>query len=140
MERLCPRCNRLIPEGARFCQGCGFEVAAPAPNFGGPAYSRPHPPIKNYLVESIIVTAICCLPLGIVALLHSLRVDNEIARGDYASAQRSADLAKKYSIWGAAGYFIFVGAVFVFALLLALFSEPRFEPDDTLIPPSVREL
>jgi len=109
-------------------------MTAAGPYFGA------QPPIKNYLVESIIVTAICCLPLGIVALLHSLRVDNEIARGDYAAAQRSADLAKKYSIWGAAGYFILVGAVFVFALLVALLSRPKFEPHDMHVPPSVRDL
>lgn len=66
---VCPRCNRSNPEGARFCQGCGFEMSAPPPNFGGTTYVGGAPPVKNYLVESIVVTAVCCLPLGIVALL-----------------------------------------------------------------------
>ncbi len=115
-------------------------MAAPPPNFGGPTYASPHMPIKNYLVESIIVTTICCLPLGIVALLHSVRVDNDIARGDYAAAQRAADLAKKYSIWGAVCYFIMVGVVIIVAILMVVLTDPMPQHEDMPVPPSVRDL
>jgi len=115
-------------------------MAAPPPNFGGPTYTRPYPPIKNYLVESIIVTCLCCLPLGIVALLHSLRVDNEVAVGDFAAAQRSADLAKKYSIWGAASYLALIAVAFLIVIVAALFSKPTFVRPDMNVPPSVRDL
>lgn len=37
---LCPNCQKELPSEARFCDGCGYAVSAPAPE---PAYSEPIP-------------------------------------------------------------------------------------------------
>jgi hypothetical protein len=130
----------MNPVEARFCQGCGFELTGSTQHSGGqwvpPAQ---HQPIKNYLVESILVTTLCCLPFGIVALLNSVRVDTEVARGDYAAANRSAEAAKKYSIWGAVSQLVIYFLVIVIAMIAAILTEPR-PAERHEIPPSLREL
>ena len=57
-------------------------------------------PPDNNLVWAIICTVLCCLPLGIVAIIKSTKVKELWLQGDHAGAQKAADDAKKYSIWG----------------------------------------
>lgn len=57
-------------------------------------------PPDNNLVWAIICTVLCCLPLGIVAIIKSTKVKELWLSGDHAGAQKAADDAKKYSIWG----------------------------------------
>lgn len=59
-------------------------------------------PPDNNLVWAIICTVLCCLPLGIVAIIKSTKVKELWAQGDQAGAQKAAADAKKYSIWGMA--------------------------------------
>ena len=61
------------------------------------------PPMKpdNYLVWAILSTILCCLPLGIVAIVYSSKVDGLYNQGDYAGAQEAADNAKKWAMWSA---------------------------------------
>ena len=59
-------------------------------------------PPDNNLVWAIICTVLCCLPLGIVAIIKSTKVKELWAQGDHAGAQKAASDAKKYSIWGMA--------------------------------------
>lgn len=73
------------------------------------------PPPKNWLVESILVTIFCCMPLGIVAIINAANVNSRLAVGDFAGAQEaSANAGKwvKYALFGGiAGivlYIIFV--------------------------------
>ena len=57
-------------------------------------------PPDNNLVWAIICTVLCCLPLGIVAIIKSTKVKELCLSGDHAGAQKAADDAKKYAIWG----------------------------------------
>ena len=57
-------------------------------------------PPDNNLVWAILCTVLCCLPLGIVAIIKSTKVKELWLQGDHAGAQKAADDAKKYSIWG----------------------------------------
>lgn len=57
-------------------------------------------PPDNNLVWAIICTVLCCLPLGIVAIIKSTKVKELWAQGDQAGAEKAAADAKKYSIWG----------------------------------------
>lgn len=88
------------------------------PNNGG-AYQgannnqRPSVSPKNYLVESILVTILCCLPLGIVGIINATKVEGLFAAGDYDGAQRASDDAKKWCKWGAIG-----GAVYLTVILI----------------------
>ncbi|MBQ0069136.1 MAG: CD225/dispanin family protein [Bacteroidales bacterium] len=58
------------------------------------------PPMpKNYLVESILATMFCCMPLGIVALINASGVSSAYYRGEYALAQYKSAQAKKWLKW-----------------------------------------
>jgi ABC-type Fe3+ transport system permease subunit len=70
-------------------------------------------PPDNNLVWAILCTVLCCLPLGIVAIIKSTKVKELWAQGDHAGAQKAADDAKKYSLWGAGISLIFVVLYFI---------------------------
>jgi len=55
---------------------------------------------KNYLVESILVTFCCCLPLGIAGIVFAAQVDSKWNAGDQAGAIESANNAKKFTLIG----------------------------------------
>lgn len=57
-------------------------------------------PPKNYLVESILVTIFCCLPLGIVGIVNASKVNSAYEGGDFAAANKAAAEAKKWCKWG----------------------------------------
>lgn len=59
-------------------------------------------PPENNLVWAILCTVMCCMPLGVVAIIKSTKVKELWLQGDHDGAQKAADDAKKYSIWGAA--------------------------------------
>jgi hypothetical protein len=58
--------------------------------------------IPNYLVQSILVTLCCCLPLGVVAIIFSAQVNSKLAAGDIAGAQDASNKAKLFC-WIAVG-------------------------------------
>ena len=63
-------------------------------------------PPDNNLVWAIICI-IFCWPLGIVSIIKSTKVKTLWLQGDHAEAQKSADDAKKWAIWGIAVSAIF---------------------------------
>jgi hypothetical protein len=56
------------------------------------------PVIENYLVPSILVTVLCCLPFGIPAIIYASQVQEKLQRGDIAGAQQSSKNAKTWCI------------------------------------------
>ncbi|MCW5518282.1 CD225/dispanin family protein [Aureitalea sp. L0-47] len=78
-------------------------------------------PPDNNLVWAIICTVLCCLPLGIVAIIKSTKVKELWLSGDHAGAQKAADDAKKYAIWGmvAGGVLVILYIIFVVVLGVA---------------------
>lgn len=52
--------------------------------------------IPSYLTASILVTILCCMPLGIVSIISSCKVDKLIALGDVEGAKAAS---KKTSKW-----------------------------------------
>ena len=62
---------------------------------------------NNNLVWAILVTVFCCLPLGIVSIVKATQVSGLWGQGRYAEAQKSADDAKKFAIWGAIAGIVF---------------------------------
>jgi hypothetical protein len=54
--------------------------------------------IPNFLWQSIVVTLLCCLPFGIVAIVQAAKVDGLKAAGDFAAAKAASDSAKKWCI------------------------------------------
>ncbi|MBQ8628198.1 MAG: CD225/dispanin family protein [Prevotella sp.] len=69
------------------------------------------------LVWAILCTVMCCLPLGIVAIIKSTSVEKLWSQGRYAEAQKASDDAKKYSIWGAVASLVVVVLYFILLLV-----------------------
>ena len=75
----------------------------PPPGYPGQPYGYQPPGQRpdNYLVWSILVTVLCCVPFGIVAIINSAKVSGLWAAGQFAEAQKASENAKKFVIWGA---------------------------------------
>ena len=54
---------------------------------------------KNYLIESILATIFCCLPLGIVSIVFASQVNSKFSVGDYEGVQLASENAKKWMKW-----------------------------------------
>ena len=76
------------------------------------------PPPQNNLVLAILATVLCCLPLGIVAILKANKVNTLWAQGDQAGAHAAAAEAQKWSIISAI-LGIVVGIIYFVFLFLA---------------------
>lgn len=83
---------------------------------------------KNYLLESILTTICCCLPLGIVGIVFASQVNSKYALGDYEGALQASKEAKKWMTWGIiAGVIINIGIYFIWgSVLIAVFSQGLF--------------
>jgi len=53
------------------------------------------------LVWAILCTVLCCMPLGIVSIVYSSKVDSLWSIGAFKEAYDAAATAKKWAIWGA---------------------------------------
>lgn len=80
--------------------------------------TRPNNPPKNWLVEAILVTILCCLPFGIVGIVNAANVNSRYNSGDYDGAQRAANEAAK---WTKLGFFIGLGLIVLYFVLVFLF-------------------
>lgn len=58
----------------------------------------------NYLVWAILVTVMCCVPLGIVSIVKSTQVDSYWAAGNYEEAIKASEDAQKWAIYGVVGF------------------------------------
>jgi hypothetical protein len=78
---------------------------------------QPQQNISNYLVQSILVTLFCCLPLGIAAIVFAAQVNGKIGAGDMAGAMDSSKKAKLFC-WISFGLGIVVSVLsFILSLL-----------------------
>jgi hypothetical protein len=89
------------PQGSAYSQNQGTRQAPP----------------KNWLVESILVTLFCCLPFGIVGIVHASKVESLFNRGDFDGAADASQKAKK---WTTLGFWIglAVGALYIIFYIL----------------------
>ena len=66
---------------------------------------------KTWLVESILITILCCLPFGIVGIVNAAKVNSLYDQGLYDESIRVSKNAKKWAMFGLIGgiiYLIFV--------------------------------
>ena len=86
--------------------------------------TRPIPP-RTWLLESILVTLFCCLPLGIVGIVYAAKVDTAYSRGAYADAIRySLDAGR----WTKIGFWIGIAWPLIYLLLVLLGVTASFLP------------
>ncbi|APY00181.1 CD225/dispanin family protein [Lacinutrix venerupis] len=84
-------------------------------------YSEHMPPPRpsNHLVLAILCTVACCMPLGIVSIVYSTKVDSAYNAGDYALAESSSKKAKNWGIAGISSGFI---VVIIYILFMVVFA------------------
>lgn len=81
---------------------------------GGPSSA----PIPNYLVWSILTTVLCCLPFGIVSIVHAAKVDGLRNAGDIAGAMDASRKAKTWAMVAAGAGLVVIVLYFVLALII----------------------
>ena len=69
--------------------------------------------IENHLTKAIFATVCCCMPLGVVSIVHAARVDGLVRTGHVEEAQRTSQLASTWSDWS-------IGIGVVLSLLYAI--------------------
>jgi hypothetical protein len=84
----------------------------------GPNTSIPQQPPKNWLVESILATIFCCLPLGIVGIVYATQVNGKFAAGDYEGALASS---KEAARWTKLSFLIYIGLLVLSFIFLFVF-------------------
>ena len=89
--------------------------------FSQPPVRRP----KNWLVESILVTIFCCLPLGIVGIVNAAQVNGRYDRGDYEGA---LDASKQAGRWTKIGFFASIIAGILYLILVFVFGLGSLNP------------
>lgn len=57
----------------------------------------------NYMVWSILATVLCCLPLGIVSIVYSGKVNDYWEQGRSVEAKEASDKAKMWAMIAAGG-------------------------------------
>lgn len=89
----CQKCGAQVEDSADVCSQCGESQTAAV------AAAIPPAKIPNYLAQSILVTLLCCLPLGIPAIVFAAQVNGKIQAGDASGAQASSRKAKMWCWW-----------------------------------------
>jgi len=69
--------------------------------------------IDTWLWQSIVVTVLCCMPLGIVGIVMASQAQTAIGQGDLVTAAAKAKQAKTFSLIGAG-----IGLVLVIGFML----------------------
>ncbi len=81
--------------------GTPMMPAAPAMQQQAPQEAPPCPPTN--LVWAIISTILCCLPLGVVAIIYSTKVSQKYSEGDYAAAEHYSEVSAWWCIGAIVG-------------------------------------
>ncbi len=124
----CSHCGAEIESGAQFCPSCGQPVAAAGEGPSGwdetsqqqvypqQEYDSTQPPahVENHLVKAIIVTVLCCLPLGIVAIVYAASVNGKLQAGDYAGA---VEAGQKANTWANCGLGVGIAWILIYAII-----------------------
>jgi len=97
--------------------GYGYGYGYPPPNYG--------PPPDNNMVWAILSTVLCCLPLGVVAIVKANQVHTLWFQGFHAEAQKAASEARKWAMWSAisTGIFLLLYVIIFFVVLGVGFSS-----------------
>ncbi len=109
-----------------------YQYGSPQPSDGNPNHYRygaqepgnqgePGGGINGtpYMIFAIITTLLCCLPLGVAAIIYAGKINTYQRRGDYAGAHDAADKARLFSIIGAAGGLV-VMVIYIAAFVIGV--------------------
>lgn len=102
-----PKYNMNTAQSTNYSTGGG--------TFGDPNMPKPPMP-ENYLVWAILSTVLCCMPLGIVSIIYSTKVNSAYTAGDYTGAEKASKDAKKWAMWSA----IAAGVLWILYLIVII--------------------
>lgn len=74
--------------------------ASTPPTPQGPGGAQPPRPVDTWLWQSIAVTVLCCMPLGLVGIVFAAQAQGALSAGNHAEARRKADTARSFTIAG----------------------------------------
>lgn len=94
-------------------------------NANNGTYGQPQKSINGttYLIFAIISTLLCCLPLGIVAIVYASKINSLQRSGDYAGAQNAAKKAKMFTIIGTVAALVVSIFYIIFAIVIGIGSS-----------------
>jgi len=117
----CTKCGTLNDDNAYRCTGCDAVMRrAPDPRMAGRA-GEFGGPVKTYLAQSIVVTILCCMPAGIVAIVYSAMAMSKNSEGNYEAA---AGLAKKAGTWAWVSFGVGIVGSILYVLAVAAGNGP----------------
>ncbi|MGV8964074.1 MAG: CD225/dispanin family protein [Candidatus Saccharimonadaceae bacterium] len=92
-----------------------------------PPPPQPHFPQrpKTWLVESILVTILCCLPFGIVGIINAAKVNSLYDQGMYDESIRVSKNAKRWTMYGLIAGIIYL-IIVIIMMLAGGFSSMNF--------------
>ena len=78
---------------------------------------------KNWLVESILVTVLCCLPLGVVGIVFASQVQSKFSSGDIEGAKAAS---RQAGLFTKIGFFCGLAVIIGYFILIAFFGAAAF--------------
>jgi Interferon-induced transmembrane protein/zinc-ribbon domain len=126
----CPNCGAQNSEDATYCANCGAELRkVETPGMDVPPPPQPGPQtsyapqsaqasVPNYLVQAILTTVFCCLPLGIVSIVYAAQVNSKLQVGDRAGALESSRNARMWAWISFGSGLVLIGLPIVGYLIL----------------------
>jgi len=73
---------------------------------------------STYLVQAILCTLFCCMPLGVVAIVYAAMASGKFSSGDYRGGRQNAESAKQWC-WASLLLGIGVVLIYVAAIIFA---------------------
>ena len=78
--------------------------------------------MPNYLVQAILTTIFCCLPLGIVSIVYAAQVNGKVAAGDRAGALQSSRNARMWA-WISLGSGLVLGVGYLILVVIGALAQ-----------------
>jgi hypothetical protein len=116
---LCPKCGTSNDDNSNNCTQCGAILSRPVQSDISASGSQN---IPNYLVQAILVTIFCCLPLGIPAIVFAAQVNGKAERGDYNGA---LDSSKKAKMWSWISFGVGLAVALIYAIFVVVIGGMR---------------
>jgi hypothetical protein len=104
--------------------GAQPPMSSATPPYAGQRMSTPIVAPPTYLVQSILVTLLCCLPFDIPAIIFAAQVNSKFAARDYEGAAASSRKARMWC-WVSFGDGAAVMLVYLLIFLVALAGSVR---------------
>jgi hypothetical protein len=107
----CSKCGveNSVLNNANICVNCSEALAN--------AEEQSESPIRNYLIQSVLVTICCCMPLGIPAIVFAAQVNSKLDAGNLRGAAEASRQAKLFC-WLAFSLGLAGSILYIFSLVV----------------------